>query len=141
MSQINWARVVLGGLAAGVLINLSGMLLAGLVLGQEYVEAFKAKVIPQSDLSMFARHFGLRLWFGVLAVFLYAAFRPRFGAGPWTAVLAGTVVFLAAGLVLLLALNDLGLLSGRRLWIAAAWTLAETVIATLAGAWLYVEAT
>lgn len=140
MTHINWARVVLGGLAAGLIINVSGILLAHFALGPEYVEAFKAKMPPQPMPLMFAKHVGLRLWFGVLAVFIYAGFRPRFGPGPLAAVLAGLSVFLAAGLVLLLSLNDLGLLTGRRFWIAAAWTLAETVVATLAGAWLYREA-
>lgn len=78
-------------------------------------------------------------WFGLLAVFLYAACRPRFGPGPWTAVIAGATVFLTVGVVILLTLNDLGLLTGRRLWIAAGWTLAESIIAALAGAWLYRE--
>lgn len=139
MSRINWVGVVLGGLTAGLIMNVSGILLAHFVLGPEYVEAFKAKVSPQSEPLMFAKHVGLRLWFGVLAVFIYAGFRPRFGPGPWTAVLAGGTVFLAAGLVLLASLNDFGLLTGGRLWVAAAWTLAEAVVATLAGAWLYGE--
>lgn len=139
MSSINWARVVLGGLAAGLIINVSGMMLAHFVLGAEYVEAFKAKMQPQSDALMFARHVSLRFWFGLLAVFIYAGFRPRLGPGPWTAVAAGVTVFLAAGVVLLLTLGDLGLLTGRRFWIAAAWTLAELVVATLAGAWIYRE--
>lgn len=139
MGGINWARVVLGGLVAGLIINVSGFAFAHFVLGPEYIEAFKAKMPPQSDLSMFVTHLGLRFWFGLLAVFVYAGFRPRFGPGPRTAVLAAGTVFLSAGLVMLLSLSDLELLTGRRLWIAASWTLAELVIATLVGSWLYLE--
>jgi len=139
MSRINWGRVVVGGLAAGIVINVSGILLAHFVLGPAYVEAFKAKVSGQPEVLMLVKHVGLRLWFGVLIVFVYAGFRPRFGPGPRTAVLAGATVFLAAGLVLLAALNDFGLLSGAQLWIAAAWTLVENVVAGLAGAWVYRE--
>ncbi len=140
MSGINWARVVLGGLVAGLIINVSGMLLAHFVLGQEYIEAFKSKMPPESQTIMFVKHVTLRFWFGLLAVFIYAGFRPRFGPGPRTAIIAGGTVFLAAGIVMLLSLNNLGLLTGPRLWIAGAWTLGEAVIATLVGAMLYREA-
>lgn len=140
MASINWFRVVLGGLVAGLIINVSGMLLAHFVLGREYVEAFKAKMPPQSDMHMLVKHMGLRFWFGLMAVFIYAGFRPRFGPGPRTAIIAAGTVFLAAGLVMVISLNDLGLLTGRRLWIAATWSLAEIVIGTLIGAWIYQEA-
>jgi len=140
LAGLNWIRVVLGGLVAGLLINVSGFLLGHFVLGRQYVEAFKSKMAPQSDLHMFVKHVGLRFWLGLLAMFIYAGFRPRFGPGPLTAIVAAGTVFFAAGLVMTLSLSDLGLLSGRRLWIAAAWSLAEIIIATLIGAWIYREA-
>jgi len=140
MSSINWVRVVLGGLVAGLIINVSGILLAHFVLGPQYIEDFKSRMPPQSNLHVFVKHVGLRFWFGLLAVFLYAGFRPRFGPGPRTAIIAAATVSLSVGLVMLLTLNDLGLLAGRRLWIAGFWTLAETMIATLIGARLYHEA-
>jgi len=73
-------------------------------------------------------------------VFIYVGFRPRFGPGPGTSIIAAVVVFLTAGLVMLLTTNDLGLLTGRKLWLTAAWALAEVIVATLIGAWIYREA-
>ena len=88
---------------------------------------------------MAAKHLSLRFWFGVLAVFLYACMRPRFGAGPRTAAIAGLTVFLSTGLVAIVTINDLGLLTGVKLWITVAWTMAETIVAALVGASLYRE--
>jgi len=139
MSNINWVRVILGGLLAGLVINISGVVMAHFVLEPQYIEDFKSKMPPQSEMLMFVKHVSLRFWFGLLAMFIYAGFRPRFGPGPLTAIIAAAIVFLAAGLVILLMLSDLGLLAGGRLWIAATWTLAELIIATLLGTWLYCE--
>jgi hypothetical protein len=68
MTSINWKRVISCGIFAGVIINISGMMLVGLVLGEEYVNSFKAKFPSSSEAVMFVQHVGLRLWFGVLAV-------------------------------------------------------------------------
>lgn len=140
MTGINWVRVVVGGLLAGFIINVSGFLMAHFVLGREYVEAFKAKMAPQPDVAMFVKHLGLRFWFGLLAVFIYAGFRARFGPGPRTAILAAATVFFTAGVVMLMSVHDLGLLTGRRFWYSAVWAFVELAIATMAGAWLYREA-
>gem|GEM_PF-4723681 len=56
MSTINWVRLVLGGLVAGLIINVSGFMMAHFVLGREYVEAFKSKMVPQSASAIFAKH-------------------------------------------------------------------------------------
>ena len=120
-------------------VELSGIALAHFVLGPQYVEAFRAKMAPTSDVGIVIEHVGLRIWFGILCVFVYAGFRPRLGRGPRTAVIAGATVFLGAGLVSVVTLNNLGLLTGRRLWAASGWTLVETTLAEIVGAWIYRE--
>ncbi len=139
MGPINWPRVIFGGLLAGVMINVSGFSLAHFVLGPEYVTAFKEKLPPSSPALMAAQHVALRMWFGVLVVFFYAAIRPRFGPGPETALIAGTTLFAATGVVLLVTFHQLGLLFGWKLVATSVWTLGEFCIAALAGAWLYNE--
>ena len=77
---------------------------------------------------------------GVLAIWLYAAIRPRYGAGPGTAALAGV----AAG-VFMMVLPDIGWGLTLRLIPATVWVedavigLVAIVIATLLGAWVYKE--
>ena len=77
---------------------------------------------------------------GIVATWLYAAIRPRFGPGPGTATMAGV----AAGL-LLAVLPDIGWGSTLRMIPATVWvtdaiaTLVIVVIATIVGAWLYKE--
>jgi hypothetical protein len=78
--------------------------------------------------------------FGILAIWLYAAIRPRYGAGPGTAALAGV----AAGL-LLGVFPDIGwgltlrLIPARVFAADAVVSLVAMVIATLLGAWVYKE--
>jgi hypothetical protein len=72
-------------------------------------------------------------------VWLYAAIRPRYGAGPKTAMLAGFVVWALAyassnAAMVFLHLFPLGLMLA-----ATAVGLVETVVAGLAGAALYKE--
>jgi hypothetical protein len=78
----------------------------------------------------------------ILVIWLYAAIRPRYGAGPGTAALAGV----AAGL-LMGVFPDIGWgltlsLIPARVWAAdAVVSLVAIVIATLLGAWVYKEET
>ena len=72
---------------------------------------------------------------GVLAVWTYAAIRPRFGAGPKTAVCAGFAVwvmsyfyagvYVYAGIVIM---------PTKLTWCPVLWSLIEVPIATMAGA-------
>jgi hypothetical protein len=77
---------------------------------------------------------------GILAVWLYAAMRPRFGAGPRTAMTAGAALWLLAyamsdAMMAFLHVFPLGLLL-----IGTAVGLVEVLIATTAGAYFYREA-
>jgi len=77
---------------------------------------------------------------GIASIWLYAAIRPLYGAGPGTAALAGVAAGLLAGV-----LPDIGWGLTLRLIPASVWvgdavfTLVVTVIATLLGAWVYKE--
>lgn len=139
MSSIRWSRVLAGGLLAGLVINLSGLTLAHFFLGPEYIESFKTKFQPSSETAMAVQHLSLRFWFGILAVFLYAAMRPRFGPGPRTALIAGATLFSGVGIVMLLSIRNLGLLSGGMLLFAGAWSFCEMCLGALIGGWLYRE--
>jgi hypothetical protein len=76
---------------------------------------------------------------GLAGVWLYAAIRPRFGAGPRTATIAAVVTWFLVIPVPLLGLLPTGWF-GRRF--AVLWSiegLVVMVIAVVVGAWLYRE--
>ena len=136
MGRINWSRVVLGGLVAGVVVNvLEGAL--GFLMHSQWEEAMKT-MKPPSGVVM-AAHLFWSFVIGIAAIWLYAAARPRYGPGPATAMRIGFVVWLFVHATFSLAAGTMELLPAKLMWISAAWSLPETLLATLAGAWLYRE--
>lgn len=136
---MNGSRLCLGGLAAGLLLLATGIALGHGILGAEYVRAFAShRAYPVNAVTVL-ENTALRLGYGFLAVFLYAAIRPRFGAGPRTAVLAALFLWLAAFLPRQMLLSEFGILDGRRLALSLSWSVAEVVLATLLGASVYRE--
>ena len=142
MKSINMGRVFLGGLLAGVIINISELILNALVLKKDFEEAMKAMNRPPEmtggQMTVWII-FGFAL--GIAAVWLYAAIRPRYGPGAGTAARAGVAVWFFADLLAVVAQANLGLFQSNLLVVPAIWTLVEQIVATVAGAWLYREDT
>ncbi len=140
MQGINWTRVLLGGIAAGIIIDVIEFLLHGVVLASDWRQAMANLGRPmQETVGDMVFYVLLGLIYGILAVWLYAAIRPRYGAGPLTALVAGFALWLLAYLLPTLSWMALNLFPGRLLAIALLVGLVEILIATLAGAWLYKE--
>jgi hypothetical protein len=143
MGRINWGRVSLGGLAAGVVINISEFLFHAVVFKDQEAETLRAlgkdpaAVMTGSAVVIWNI---LGFFVGIAAVWLYAAIRPRFGPGPKTAVTAGIAVWFLAHFVGALAEMNMGLFPQSQIMTGLVWGLVEVVIATLVGAWLYKEA-
>lgn len=138
MKGINFGRVVLGGLLAGVLINISEFVLNEIVLKSEMEAAMKAlgKTVPQGG-STIAVWIVLGFVIGIASVWLYAAIRPRYGAGPGTAARAGITVWFFGSVVTTVVMVNMGLFPFNALPVA--WELVQAIIATVVGAWLYKE--
>lgn len=138
---IRWKSWFLSGLLAGLVISVSGTVLAHTVLGPAYVAAFRAHmaapILPVS--AIIAQNLSIRLGYGLLGMFFYVAFRPRFGPGPKTALLAGAALAAGTYLIPLYHLSQFGILTGVKLWMAAGWGVAEAMIACLLGGWVYRE--
>src|SRR5215470_11834409 len=140
MAHTNRGRVILGGLLAGVVINVVEYVTNGIVLRQAWGQAMQTLGKP-ADLSASAIVI-FNVWgflLGIAAVWIYAAIRPRYGAGPRTAVRAGLATWAFAVFLANLANYPLGLLPARLLVITSIVALVEVVVATLVGAWLYKE--
>jgi hypothetical protein len=140
MGKINWTRVILGGLVAGVIINIFEYVLNGVILAKDMEAAIRAlgKQMGGGALVMFT------VWgflVGIFTVWLYAAIRPRYGAGPKTAACAGAAVWGLAYLLASVTPMALHLFPRRLLAIGLAVGLVEVIVGTIAGARLYREAT
>ncbi len=138
MKRINLGRVILGGLVAGVLINISEFVLNTVVLKSDMEAGMKAlgKTVPQSG-GTIAVWTILGFAMGIASVWLYAAIRTRYGAGPGTAARAGVAVWFFGSLVTTVVMVNMSLFPFNALPVV--WELAQAIIATLIGAWLYKE--
>ena len=141
MGKINMSRVILGGIIAGVIINVVEGVMNGVVLQPQWSEA--ARAIGRSATISIKQIVAFNVWgfaAGIIAIWLYAAMRPRFGAGPKTAVQAGAMVWLLAyamanAMMAFLHVYPLGLLVS-----VTVVGLVEVLIAATAGAYFYREA-
>jgi hypothetical protein len=77
---------------------------------------------------------------GVVAVWTYAAIRPRFGSGVKTAIYAGGLTWVTAYALATTTPVIMGVFSLQMACVLVAVGLVEIVVATIAGAWLYQEA-
>ena len=139
MGRINFGRVMLGGLLAGLLINISEALLNGVVFAEEMSAAMAAMNKPPINGSMVGLFLLLGFGLGVVLVWLYAAIRPRLGPGVHTAICAGLTIWGLAYLYPNLTAFIIHLFPRRMLVIQTAWGLVELIVASVAGAWLYQE--
>ena len=138
MNAMNVQRIVLGGIVAGVICYLGDAVVHGVLLSQTWQEIAATLKLPQGDggMAWFAVYDLIK---GVAAVLLYALIRPRLGAGPRTAVIAGLLTW---GLCIPLPLAGLIPIHffGRKfalLW--SIYGLFPVVIGAVAGAALYRE--
>ena len=140
MGKINIARVLLGGIAAGIVGNVLAYLVDGLMLAPQWAAAMKTLGTPEFSGNQFVALNLIGLLYGILVVGLYALMRPHFGAGPKTAVCAGLGAW-AMGTLLpnasLMAVAGLFPLNLTVMTTAAA--IVESAAAALAGAALYKE--
>lgn len=139
MGKINIARVIAGGLLAGLVVNIGETLLNAVVIADQMEAAAAARNLPpmggREIVSFVIMCFGL----GIATVWLYAAIRTRFGPGVPTAVLNGAVVWFFAWLWPGMADAVLQMYPANVTAIAVAWGLVEIVLASIAGAWIYTE--
>lgn len=95
MGKINMGRVIGAGLTAGLVMNVIGFVVRGLLLGDKWMVATTRLGLTPANQSMARVGFVITDFiFGIMLVWLYAAIRPRFGAGPKTAVIAAVFSWL-----------------------------------------------
>ena len=141
MDTINWRRLALGGMIAGVVVIILAIASTTLLVGQQGLATKLQALFPATGRSAALLFFLVGfLLLGILMTWWYAAICPRFGSGPKTAAIAGVSLWLigvGAQIFKGVALNDFSSLpSGPLLPILY---LIVIVAGTEAGAIIYAE--
>ena len=140
MGKINIGRVIIGGIVAGIVADVLGYLVDGILLAPQWATGMKA--LGHANFSS-----NQWIWFnlfglvgGIVLIWVYAAIRPRFGAGVTTAVIAGLAVWVLGSLLPNLSLMWFaGLFSGHLTVLTTLGGVVEIVVGAIAGAALYQE--
>src|SRR3979490_3142533 len=140
MGKINAGRVVLGGLAAGLILNIGEYLLNDRVLATQMAELFRKCGFPKPGTNFIVIAVVITFVLGIVIVAGYAAIRPRFGPGPKTAIIAALFAWFGVVVYPNVIYAALGFTPTNILMILLGWEVVEFLLATLAGAWLYREA-
>lgn len=137
---MNYARVVLGGLLAGLVLNIGEFLLHDFMLGNQMKDFMSRHNFPDPGVNFMIVAVGLTFVMGIVLVLGYALIRPRLGPGPKTAIITGLLawfcVYFYCGVI------D-GFLFGiptATMVMVLVWGLVQYAVAAIAGAWLYKEA-
>ena len=141
MGKINWGRVVLGGLLAGVVLNVVDYLFYGVMMKQDLAAAMQALgKQPGAMDSLVPLFVTLDFVTGIGLLWVYAAIRPRFGAGVKTAVIAGVAVWFFVGLLHALGEGPMGLFPQKVYTVGTLVALVQYAVAGAVGAYVYKEA-
>lgn len=136
---MNTGRVIAGGLVAGVVINIGETLLNTVVLADE-MQALNARFnLPPMTAGTIGGFVVMCFVLGLLAVWLYAAVRPRLGPGPKTAAIVALAIWIAAYLFPTISSYLMGFFPGGVTTFVLGWGLVEVIAGTIAGAYVYRE--
>jgi hypothetical protein len=139
MAKINWGRLVVGSLVAAIIMFFTDGFIHERIVNADWhaiYEGLRAAEPEEHGTSM--AYFALfELGRGFIAMLFYATMRTHFGAGPKTAIIAGLACWIAFSFTGPAQFIPLGFFS-TALWIKlGALHLITSILATLAGAWLY----
>ena len=139
MGSMNFPRLLIGGLAAGLVINVGEFILNGLILADD-LDALRSVLglSPPSAIQLAAGS-GIMFVYGIALIWIYAAIRPRFGPGPMTAMIAGLTFWVIAYVLFTTTLLASGMFTARLTLISILWGVVEAPVAALIGASLYRE--
>jgi len=141
MAGINYPRVLLGALAAGVVANIGDTVINSLIMVDDMRKMAQRLNL---DWTAVAGTGAMITWatidfvYAFLIVWTYAAIRPRLGPEPATAAMAGLVIF-AASTVVLFGFQQMGIFALDAFIKNAAASAVVAVLAGLAGGAVYRE--
>lgn len=142
MMSINWKKVLAGGVLAGIVLIILNSL-AQFILMSRFQQEMNSWIPGATEhmatgAGIVAAGLILKFVLGTLLVWLYAAIRPRFGAGPRTALYAAVFVWLL-GAIFFSDIPMIGMMSIGTYAILELLQLAAFFIAVWVGARTYSE--
>ena len=138
---MNTGKVVVGGLVAGVVMNVGDFLINTQLLAAEntaFLRRLNLDPAAMESLSGMLPWIVVDFLMGVLLVWTYAAIRPRFGPGVSTAIIAALIPFLAVTLVLA-GFTSMGVFTTGMFIKGSIAALVNVSVGSVAGAWAYTE--
>ena len=139
---INTKKVLIGGFAAGVVMNVIDYVTNVYILAARMKaesDAFKPGMSDQMmQGSAIASYIVMDFVLGIALVWTYAAIRPRFGPGMKTATYAAVLFWLLAG-VFTSGFMHMGMMSAGLWWTFAFIGLVNFLVSAWVGARLYSE--
>lgn len=141
MGKINVGRWLLCGIVAGIVGNIVEGIAQSVWLGPIWNDSMKALGKPVFTATQIVEFNLAALVIGFAAVWIYVGIRPRFGAGPKTAVYAALATWVLASVVSNTFFMVIPHVYSRHLALYATCVdLIACLLGTLAGAALYKEA-
>ena len=139
-NPMNYARILIGGLVAGVVLNVGEILANDFVFKDAMAEMFRRFNVTPPGGSFIAIAVILTFCLGIVIVMLYAMIRPRYGPGPKTALCAASIVWFCACVYVGIINGILFGVPTNLMVFGILWCLVEYCLAAIAGAWVYREA-
>ena len=140
MGKINYARVMAGTVVAAAFYFVTDGIIHGAVLGPEHMAAIAAAGKPVThDPTAYAYFIAFDLGKGFVAVLLYAAARPRFGAGVKTAIWCGFITWFATEALPQIAAMPIPFYEKAFYWKWLGLEFVPMVVGAVLGAWVYKE--
>ena len=139
---VNTSRVVIGGLAAGLVANIVDFVGNGIIMKDAYTNALNALkpglATQMAGGSTIATFVVLDFIIGILITLTYAWVRPRFGPGPKTAAYVGLLLWIFGGCIWAFV-TAMGVFPWSMFVPGAIEALVSTLAAAYVGAMLYKE--
>jgi hypothetical protein len=139
MGKINFGRVLLGGLVAGLILNIGEYVLNDIVLAIQMGEILRKFGVPKPGTNFIVLAVVMTFLLGIVLVWVYALIRSRRGPGPKTAVIAALIMWFGIYLYTGVINGTLLRIPMNMILIGCVWGLVEYIAAALAGAALYQE--
>jgi hypothetical protein len=141
MGRMNWSRILLAGLLAGMVINTGEYLLHKIILQQGWTDLMqKFKDAAEPKPGQFAALSVAGFVMGVLTVWLFAAIRPRFASTPKAVMSAAIAIWIPGYCLGLLAPFMLGILPAALVFPSMAGGIVELTLGALLGGLIYADA-
>ena len=141
MASINTSKMIIAGVAAGVILFIADGLVNGVLLADQWAAYQKSIGKPSefsgSQMGIFS---AIDVGVGLMLAWVYAAIRPRFGAGPATAIRAGIATWALTSLLPGLFLIASQAMPADLMWISIGIGIIQFAIAGYVAGVLYKEA-